>query len=162
MAQRPTAGRQGRNPNETREFERREGRRALLYIIIAIIVILVVGFLAGVIDNAVRSGVSSNAFLDNAREILAVLASTAPWIALFIVLCSSWVFIADSLFVRWNRALGESTDMEKGIIYEIVHDNNAAAALILLLPMLLIAMGLIYVALLNLPFNIPTVVTTRP
>src|SRR5690349_19644840 len=95
------------------EIERGEGRRVVLYIIMAVVVILVVGFLAGVLDNLVRSQVTSNAFLDNARDILTVLASTAPWISLFIILCTSWVFIADTLFVRWNRALGEANEKDK-------------------------------------------------
>ena len=141
--------------------ERSEGRRVILYIVMAVIVILVVGFLAGVLDNLVRSQVTSNAFLDNARDILTVLASTAPWISLFIILCTSWVFIADNLFVRWNRALGEPGDKNKGVIYEIVHDNNAAAALVLMVPMIIIALGLIYVALLNLPYNLSNVTITK-
>lgn len=139
--------------------ERKEGRRVIVYIIMALVIILVVGFLAGVLDTALRNSVKSNVFLDNSREILAVIASTAPWIVLFIVLCASWIFIADSLFVRWNRALGEGDEKDKGVIYEIVHDNNAAAALVLMVPMIIIALGLIYVALLNLPFNLPTIVT---
>ena len=81
---------------------------------------------------------------------------------LFIILCTSWVFIADTLFVRWNRALGNAEEKDKGVIYEIVHDNNAAAALVLMVPMIIIALGLIYVALLNLPYNLPTIVTTGP
>lgn len=139
--------------------ERGEGRRVVLYIVIAVIVILVVGFLAGLLDNLVRTGVTSNPFLDNARDILTVIASSSPWIALFVILCTSWIFIADALFVRWNRALGETQGNDKGVIYEIVHDNNAAAALILLVPMLIIALGLIYVALLNLPYNLPVTPT---
>src|SRR4051812_5050464 len=139
--------------------ERSEGRRVVLYIVIAIIVILVVGFIAGVLDNLVRTGVTTNPFLDNARDILTVIASSSPWIALFIILCTSWIFIADTLFVRWNRALGDANEKDKGVIYEIVHDNNAAAALVLMVPMIIIALGLIYVALLNLPYNLPTGVT---
>lgn len=146
-------------PNVDNTVERKEGRRVIVYIVMALVIILVVGFLAGVLDTALRNSVKSNVFLDNSREILAVIASTAPWIVLFIVLCSSWIFIADSLFVRWNRALGEADEKDKGVIYEIVHDNNAAAALVLMVPMIIIALGLIYVALLNLPFNLPTIVT---
>jgi hypothetical protein len=153
MAQ-PSPRRQTNPPVGSNTVERREGRRVVVYIVVAIIVILVVGFLAGVLDNLVRDSVRSNVFLDNARDILAVLASTAPWIALFIILCTSWIFIADNLFVRWNRVLGDATDTDKGVIYEIVHDNNAAAALVLMVPMLIIALGLIYVALLNLPYNL--------
>lgn len=150
-----------RNPQPALEntVERREGRRVALYIGLAIIVILVVGFLAGVLDNLVRSGVTTNPFLDNARDILTVIASSSPWIALFIILCSSWIFVADALFVRWNRALGEPGEKDKGVIYEIVQDNNAAAALVLMVPMIIIALGLIYVALLNLPYNLPVTVT---
>ena len=150
MSQPPLAG--------TNNVERQEGRRAVLYIAGAILVIIVLGFLAGLLDQALRESVKSNAFLDNSREILAVIASSAPWIAFFIILCSSWVFIADRLFLRWNRAFGHAG---KGIIHEIVEDNNSAAALVLLVPMIIIALGLIYVALLNLPYNIPTVVTPR-
>ncbi len=158
MSQQPVIG-QGNEVKDTQEFERREGRRIVLYLAIAIVVILVIGFLAAVLDKAIRNTTDNNVFLENSREILAVIGSTAPWIVFFIILCSSWIFISDRLFVRWNRGLGEPDNQNRGMIYEIVHDNNSAAALILLLPMLLIAMGLIYVALLNLPFNIPTVVT---
>lgn len=155
----PTSRRNIPPPTTQDAVERTEGRRVVLYIAMSIVVILVVGFLAGVLDNLVRSTVSSNAFLDNARDILTVIASSSPWIALFIILCTSWIFIADSLFVRWNRALGQPDEKDKGVIYEIVHDNNAAAALVLMVPMIIIALGLIYVALLNLPSSIPTVVT---
>ncbi len=147
-------------PTLENTVERGEGRRVVLYIVVAIIVILVVGFIAGVLDNLVRTGVTTNPFLDNARDILTVIASSSPWIALFIILCTSWIFIADMLFVRWNRALGEPNEKDKGVIYEIVHDNNAAAALVLMVPMIIIALGLIYVALLNLPYNLP--VTVNP
>jgi hypothetical protein len=153
MAQ-PTPRRQANPPVGANTVERREGRRVVVYIVVAIVVILLVGFLAGVLDNLVRDSVRSNVFLDNARDILSVLASTAPWIALFIILCTSWIFIADNLFIRWNRALGDDGGSDKGVIYEIVHDNNAAAALVLMVPMLIIALGLIYVALLNLPYNL--------
>ncbi len=158
MAQQPRAG-QGDNTVNKRQFERTEGRRAILLILMAIVVILVLGFLAGLVDDLIRTSVDENVFLTNSREILQVIGSSAPWIAFFIILCSSWVVLADRLFVRWNRVLGHEDDKDKGIIYEIVHDNNAAAAMMLLLPMLLIAMGLIYVALLNLPYNIPIVTT---
>jgi hypothetical protein len=155
MAQ-PSPRRQTNPPVGSNTVERREGRRVVVYIVVAIVVILIVGFLAGVLDNLVRDSVRSNVFLDNARDILSVLASTAPWIALFIILCTSWIFIADNLFVRWNRAMGDEdgNNSDKGVIYEIVHDNNAAAALVLMVPMLIIALGLIYVALWNLPYNL--------
>ena len=55
--------------------------------------------------------------------------------------------------------MGEPQDKDKGVIYEIVHDNNAAAALVLMVPMIIIALGLIYVALLNLPYNLTTNIT---
>ncbi len=144
--------------DNTEKVVKREGRRVVLYIIVALITIIVAGFLAGLLDLSLRSSVTSNVFVDNAREILAVIASTSPWIAFFIILCSSWIFVANRLFVRWNRAFGHQ---DKGLIYEIVEDNNSAAALVLLVPMVIIALGLIYVALLNLPANLPTVVTTR-
>lgn len=142
------------------KFERAEGRRTIFYVAGGIVLILVLGFLAGVLDNALRSGVTTNAFIENSREILVVIASTAPWISLFIILCTSWVFIADQLFMRWNRALGLPDEQDKGIIYEIVRDNNSAAALVLFVPMLIIALGLIYVSLLNLPYNLSTYITT--
>ncbi|MDB5080656.1 MAG: hypothetical protein JWP00_2580 [Chloroflexi bacterium] len=157
----PSHTRRSSTPDELNSVERKEGRRVILYIFIALVVVLVVGFLAGMLDTLLRGSVKSNVFLDNSREILAVIASTSPWIVLFIILCASWVFIADNLFIRWNRALGESDGQDKGMIYEIIHDNNAAAALVLMVPMLIIALGLIYVALLNLPYNLPTNITTR-
>lgn len=151
-------------------FERGENRRIILYIVVALAVILIVGFLAGLIDDAVRPAVRSNAFVDNAGEMLTVVAGTAPWLALALVLCACWVFVADRLFVRWNRAYGEQQEKDKGLIWEIVHDNNSAAALVLLVPLLIIVLSLMYVSVLNLPYNLrdalqdvlPATPTPRP
>jgi hypothetical protein len=158
----PTTDRDRDVTTTTGQFERAEDRRVLLYIVIAIPVILLLGFIAGVLDDALRAQVDTNAFLENSREILQVIASSAPWLVLFIVLCSAWVWIADTLFKRWNRALGRAGEQDKGLIYELVHDNNSAAALMLLVPMIIIALGLIYVSLLNLPYNLSNYITTIP
>jgi hypothetical protein len=157
----PTTDRD-RDITTTGQFERAENRRIIVYILIAIPVILLIGFLAGVLDDAIRTGVDTNAFLENSREILQVIAASSPWLVLFIVLCSAWVWIADTLFKRWNQALGRADEQDKGLIYELVHDNNSAAALMLLVPMIIIALGLIYVSLLNLPYNLSNYITTVP
>ena len=151
----------GQNTSQTniKQFETRANRLTLYYIAGAMLAILVLGFVAGVVNDVLRDNVSTNVFVDNAKEILTVIASTAPWITFFIILCTSWIIIADRLFVRWNRGLSQPNDPDKGVIYEIVHDNNSAAAIVLMVPMIIIALGLIYVALLNLPYNLPTIVT---
>jgi hypothetical protein len=134
------------------QAEKQERSRTLLYAVIFIVGVLVIGLVAGLIDNALNPN-RGNAFIINLQDLLLVIASTAPWIVLFFVLCAVWVYFADRLFVKWNKALN-SPDEEaygKGIIYEIVHDNNAAAAIVLIMPTLSIALALIYIAILNKP-----------
>ena len=129
--------------------ETRERGRTVGYAAVAMLVILVVGYLAGVADSAITG--HGNYFLTNLRDILLVVASSAPWVVLFFVLCFAWIWVANSLFVRWNTAMNKPGDPAhgKGIIYEIVCDNNAAAAIVLIMPTLTIALALIYIAILN-------------
>jgi hypothetical protein len=117
--------------------------------VLAIIVILAVGFIAGVVDNAITG--HGNMFILNLRDVLLVVASTAPWIVLFSILCFAWCVVANRLFIRWNSTLNKPGDPAygKGIIYEIVQDNNAAAAIVLIMPTLTIALALVYIAILN-------------
>ncbi len=133
----------------TQEAEKKARGRALIYAVIAMVGVLVVGLIAGVLDSATSN--RSNAFIVNLQDLLLVIASTAPWIVFFFILCTVWVYFADRLFVKWNTAL-HAPDEEaygKGIIYEIVHDNNAAASIVLIMPTLSIALALIYIAILN-------------
>jgi len=125
------------------------GRETVFWAVLSIIVILVVGYVAGILDSAISK--QPNAFVDNARDMLLVIANTSPWIALFFCLCYIWTWAADRLFRKWNKSLNKPGDEAygKGIIYEIVRDNNAAAALVLIMPTLTIALALIYVAILN-------------
>ncbi|MEI6043364.1 MAG: hypothetical protein WCS37_03120 [Chloroflexota bacterium] len=137
-------------PPITSQAEKQEGNRTLLYAIVAMVGILLLGLLAGVIDSAINPG-RSNAFIVNVQDLLLVIASTAPWIVFFFILCSIWVYFADKLFAKWNTSLNQPGEEAygKGIIYEIVHDNNAAAAVVLIMPTLSIALALIYIAILN-------------
>ncbi|MCX7019476.1 MAG: hypothetical protein NTY46_10925 [Candidatus Sumerlaeota bacterium] len=136
-------------PTENKGAEKRVDRHTLFWAVISMIVILVAGFTAGVIDSAFTK--HPNAFMTNLRDMLLVIASTAPWIVLFFCLCCVWIWAADRLFVRWNKSMNKPGDEAygKGIIYEIVCDNNAAAALVLIMPTLTIALALIYIAILN-------------
>jgi len=136
--------------NVVAEAEKEERSRTLLYAVLVMIGVLVVGLVAGLIDNAINPA-RSNAFITNLQDLLLVIASTAPWIVFFFVLCVVWVYFANRLFVKWNTALNKPGDQAygKGIIYEIVQDNNAAAAILLIMPTLSIALALIYIAILN-------------
>ncbi len=144
---------QPQNP-QIHQAEKQERSRALLYGTLAMIGVLVIGLVAGLIDNALNPS-RGNAFLINLQDLLLVIASTAPWIVLFFVLCAVWVYFADRLFVKWNKALNKPDDpaYAKGIIYEIVQDNNAAAAIVLIMPTLTIALALVYFAILNKPIG---------
>ena len=143
-----------RNPQSevvaTAQAESRERSRTLLYAVIAIVGILLVGLVAGLIDNAANPG-RGNAFIVNLQDLLLVIASTAPWVVFFFILCAVWIYFADRLFIKWNKALNKPGDEAygKGIIFEIVRDNNAAAAIMLIMPTLSIALALIYIAILN-------------
>ncbi len=131
--------------------EKKERRRVLYYMLGIMVGILVIGFLAGVLDNATSSKPGGNAFIINSQDILVVIASTAPWIVFFFLLCSAWIYLADRLFIKWNKAFNHPGDVSygKGIIFEIVQDNNAAAAIVLIMPTMSIALALIYIAILN-------------
>lgn len=135
---------------QTTTAENRERSRTLLYAIIAIVGILLVGLVAGLIDNAANPS-RGNAFIVNVQDLLLVIASTAPWVVFFFILCALWIYFADRLFIKWNKALNKPGDEAygKGIIFEIVRDNNAAAAIMLIMPTLSIALALIYIAILN-------------
>ena len=135
---------------QTTTAEKRERSRTLLYAIIAIVGILLVGLVAGLIDNAANPS-RGNAFIVNVQDLLLVIASTAPWVVFFFILCALWIYFADRLFIKWNKALNKPGDEAygKGIIFEIVRDNNAAAAILLIMPTLSIALALIYIAILN-------------
>lgn len=137
------------SPNTDRAIEKRERSRTAAFAIGAMLVILVVGYLAGVVDSAITG--HANYFLGNLRDVLLVIASSAPWVVLFSILCFVWVWMANRLFVKWNTAMNKPEDAAyaKGIIYEIVCDNNAAAAIVLIMPTLTIALALIYIAILN-------------
>ncbi len=125
-------------------------RAAVRNTIMALLTILLVGVIAGIIDSRLHPG-RGNAFFVNAQDLLLVLASTAPWIVFFFLLCWGWVWIADRIFMKWNRVFYRPDEEAhgKGIMYEIVRDNNAAAAIVLILPTVAIALALIYIAILN-------------
>lgn len=141
---------QEKAPVAIEQAEKRERSRLLLYAALFVAGILLLGLIAGFIDNAINPN-RGNAFIVNLQDILLVIASTAPWIVFFFILCGVWVYFADRLFVKWNKALNSPNEdaYAKGIIYEIVHDNNAAAAILLIMPTLSIALALIYIAILN-------------
>jgi uncharacterized membrane protein len=147
---------QARQPRKmiTNEAEKREQSRTLIYSLVFIVVVLIVGFVAGVVDQAIHSSSADrnqNYFLINAQDILLIVASMAPWAVLFFLICVAWTYITNRLFTKWNTALADDENDEaygKGLVYEIVHDNNAAAALVLIMPMLVIAVALIFIVIL--------------
>ena len=90
------------------EAEKNEDRRTIIYSMIFIIVVLLVGFVAGFIDQAIHSNNperNQNFFILNMEDLLLIIASMAPWTVLFFLISMAWIFIANRLFVKWNTAL---------------------------------------------------------
>ena len=128
------------------ETEVTERRRVLLYSAIFIGGILVIGLIAGVVDSLIRN--QGNFFLSNMEVVLLIIASSAPWAVIFFLLCLGWVYLINRLFVKWNTSFANDENDEaygKGIIYEIVRDNNGAAAILLVGPLLTIAVALLFI-----------------
>jgi hypothetical protein len=118
-------------------MEVRMGRyRILVYCLIAAAILLVVGF---VTDLA--AGLS--AFTDHLRSIPLILATFTPWVALFLVVAGIWATLIDGFFQRYNG------DPDHGIAYELAHDNNTAAAVLLTLPIAIMAILLTAISVLT-------------
>jgi hypothetical protein len=128
------------------ETEVTERRRVLLYSAIFIAGILVIGLIAGIVDSLIRN--QGNFFLSNLEVVLLIVASSAPWAVIFFLLCLGWVYLINRLFVKWNTSFADDENDEaygKGIIYEIVRDNNGAAAVLLVGPLLILAVALLFI-----------------
>ena len=139
------------SPQVLGQRQNKEHRRVVLYSALIIIGTLLIGFIAGLIDNSINPQ-DKNAFIENSRDILIVIASSAPWATLFFLISAGWIYLINRLFIRWNRAFSTYEHDEaygKGLIYELVKDNNAAAALVLTMPLIVIALVLIYIGIIN-------------
>lgn len=110
--------------------------RILIQCVIAAIILLAVGFVTDLV-----AGLS--AFSDHLRSIPLILATFTPWVALFLVIAGIWATIVDGFFQRYNG------DPAQGIAYELAHDNNSAAAVLLTLPIGIMAMLLTAITILT-------------
>ena len=95
--------------------------RILINCLITALILLVVGFLADALAGF-------RAFTDHLSSIPLVLATYTPWAALFLVIAGIWATFVDLFFQRYNGS------PERGIAHEMAHDNNTAAAVLLTLP----------------------------
>lgn len=102
----------------------------------AAIVLLLIGFATDLIAGL-------RTFADHLASVPLILASFTPWTALFLVIAGIWATIIDRFFQRYN---GNPT---QGIAYELAHDNNTAAAILLTLPIAIIATLLIAITILT-------------
>jgi heme/copper-type cytochrome/quinol oxidase subunit 2 len=110
--------------------------RILIQCIIAAVVLLILGLLADLIFNV-------RAFTDHLLSIPLVLATFTPWVALFLVISGVWATIVDLFFRRHNQ--GD----DRGLSYELTHDNNTGAAVLLTGPILIMAVLLTAISLLT-------------
>lgn len=110
--------------------------RLLIQCIVAALLLLGVGFITDLL-----AGLS--AFTDHLRSIPLILATFTPWAAFFLVIAGIWATTIDLFFQRYNG------NAEQGIAYELAHDNNTAAAVLLTLPIAIIAILLIAITILT-------------
>ncbi len=110
--------------------------RILIQCVVAALVLLVVGFVTDLL-------IGLRAFTDHLRSIPLILATFTPWAAFFLVIAGVWATIIDLFFQRYNG------NAEQGVAYELAHDNNTAAAVLLTLPIAIIAMVLIAITILT-------------
>ncbi|MCC6626076.1 MAG: hypothetical protein IT340_01615, partial [Chloroflexi bacterium] len=93
----------------------------LLGCVVTAILLLIIGFVTDVV-----AGFST--FTDHLRSIPLVLATFTPWVAFFLIIAGIWATFIDGFFRRFNG------DPEQGIAHELAHDNNTAAAVLLTVP----------------------------
>ena len=110
--------------------------RILIQCVVAALVLLVLGFVTDLLGGL-------HAFTDHLRSIPLILATFSPWAAFFLVIAGVWATIIDLFFQRYNG------NAEQGIAYELAHDNNTAAAVLLTLPIAIMAMVLIAITILT-------------
>jgi hypothetical protein len=72
-----------------------------------------------------------------------VLATFTPWVAIFVFIAGMWAAAIDSFFKRKNQ------DATKGLAHEIAVDNNAAAAIIVTVPVVVLAVLLLAISILT-------------
>jgi heme/copper-type cytochrome/quinol oxidase subunit 2 len=110
--------------------------RILIQCIIAAVVLLVVGLVADLLFGV-------RAFTDHLLSIPLILATFTPWVALFLVISGIWATIVDQFFRRHNQ------NEERGLSYELTHDNNTGAAVLLTGPILIMAVLLTAISVLT-------------
>jgi hypothetical protein len=108
----------------------------LIWCLIAALLLLVVGFITDLVAGF-------RAFADHLASIPLILATFTPWMAFFLVIAGIWATLIDLFFQRTNN------DRRRGIAYELTHDNNTGAAVLLLLPIAIMAILLIAITILT-------------
>jgi hypothetical protein len=113
-----------------------ERYRYLLGCLAAAAILLVVGFITDLVAGF-------SVFTDHLRSVPLILATFTPWIAFFLVIAGIWATLIDGFFRRYNGMA------DRGISYELTHDNNTAAAVLLTMPILIMAVLLIAITILT-------------
>lgn len=103
--------------------------RILINCVVTAVVVLLIGFLTDLIAGV-------RAFIDHLASVPIIMATFAPWAALFLVIAGIWATVVDRFFQRFNG------NPEHGIAYEMAHDNNTAAAVLLTMPLAVMAIVL--------------------
>lgn len=110
--------------------------RILINCVIVAVILLVIGFVTDLVAGF-------SAFTDHLRSIPLILATFTPWVAFFLVIAGIWATFIDAFFQRYNG------NPEHGIAYELAHDNNTAAAVLLTLPIGIMAVLLTAITILT-------------
>jgi hypothetical protein len=108
----------------------------LLGCVVTAVILLVVGYVTDLIAGF-------SAFTDHLRSIPLVLATYTPWAAFFLIIAGIWATFIDGFFRRFNG------DAAKGIAHELAHDNNTAAAVLLTVPIGIMAVLLTAITILT-------------
>jgi hypothetical protein len=110
--------------------------RILVWCLIAALILLVIGFITDLIAGF-------RAFTDHLLSIPLILATFTPWVAFFLVLAGIWATIIDHFFRDFNK------QADHGLAHELADDNNAAAAILLTVPVGIMAVLLTAIAILT-------------
>lgn len=108
----------------------------LIRCLMAAAVLLVIGFVTDLVAGF-------SAFADHLRSIPLILATFTPWVAFFLIIAGIWATMIDVFFQRYNGSA------DRGIAYELAHDNNTAAAVLLTLPIAIMAILLTAITILT-------------
>ena len=110
--------------------------RILINCLMVAVILLVIGFVTDLVAGF-------SAFTDHLRSIPLIMATYTPWAAFFLVIAGIWATMIDRFFRRYNG------DPDQGIAYELAHDNNTAAAVLLVMPIGIMAVLLTAITILT-------------